>query len=76
MTRLRGPATAQTMSAPQVIPGLSAVADRYDAAIVREAHTVPLATHARRRCTLAFARRAARRVIQLNDPDALALPPG
>ncbi len=46
------------------------VADRYDAAIVREARTVPLASATRRKCTLAFARRAARRVIMLTDPDA------
>lgn len=52
------------------------VANRYDAAIVREARTEPLATATRRKCTLAFARRAARRVIQHTDPDALALPPG
>lgn len=46
------------------------VADRYDAAIAREARTVPLASATRRKCTLAFARRAARRVITLTDPDA------
>lgn len=46
------------------------VADRYDAAILREAKTVPLAGATRRKCTLAFARRAARRVIVLTDPDA------
>jgi hypothetical protein len=46
------------------------VADRYDAAIVREARTHPLAATTRRKCTLAFARRAARRVITLTDPDA------
>lgn len=46
------------------------VADRYDAAIVREARTVPLASATRRKSTLAFARRAARRVIALTDPDA------
>lgn len=46
------------------------VADRYDAAIAREAQTVPLASATRRKCTLAFARRAARRVITLTDPDA------
>ncbi|WP_422056005.1 MmcB family DNA repair protein [Sphingomonas sp.] len=46
------------------------VADRYDAAILREARTVPLASATRRKCTLAFARRAARRVITLTDPDA------
>lgn len=46
------------------------VADRYDAAIVREAHTHPLAAHVRKRCTLAYARRAARRLTALIDPDA------
>ena len=46
------------------------VADRYDAAIVREALAVPMAAPARRRCTLAFARRAARRLIAQIDPDA------
>jgi len=46
------------------------VADRYDAAIVREAHSVPLTAHGRRRCTLAFARRAARRLTAMIDPDA------
>lgn len=49
------------------------VADRYDAAILREAKTVPLASATRRKCTLAFARRAARRVITLTDPDAEGL---
>ena len=46
------------------------VADRYDAAVVREANTVPLAAATRKKCTLAFGRRAARRVINLMDPDA------
>lgn len=46
------------------------VADRYDAAVVREARSVPLTTHVRRKCTLAFARRAARRVIHFHDPEA------
>ena len=46
------------------------VADRYDAAIVREASTVPLPAHVRKRGTLAFARRAGRRLIGLTDPDA------
>lgn len=49
------------------------VADRYDAAIVREARTDPLASATRRKCTLAFARRAARRVITMSDPDAEGL---
>ena len=46
------------------------VADRYDAAIVREAHTEALSAATRRRCTLAFARRAGRRLIGTLDPDA------
>ena len=49
------------------------VADRYDAAIVREAHSTPLPAHARKRCTLAFARRAARRLVHHHDPDLGAL---
>lgn len=48
------------------------VADRYDAMIVREAHSVPLPAPARRRETLAFARRAARRLALALDPDAEA----
>ena len=46
------------------------VADRYDAAIVREAHSVPLPAHVRKKATLNFARRAGRRMIGLTDPDA------
>ena len=46
------------------------IADRYDAAIVREAHTEPLPAATRKRCTLAFARRAGRRLIGTLDPDA------
>ena len=46
------------------------VADRYDAAIVREAATHPLAAAARKRCTLALARRAGRRLLALTDPEA------
>ena len=49
------------------------VADRYDAAVLREANTVPLAAATRKKCTLAFGRRAARRVIHLMDPDAEAI---
>lgn len=49
------------------------VADRYDAAIVREAHTNPLAAATRKRVTLAFGRRAGRRLIGLVDPDAGAM---
>lgn len=60
------------LDAPTFLPGRTGiiVADRYDAEIVREAATVPLPAHVRRRCTLAFARRAARRTIALTDPDA------
>ncbi len=53
------------------------VADRYDAAIVREAQVVAMPAIARRKCTTALARRAARRIIGLVDPDAFAgLPRG
>ena len=46
------------------------VADRYDAAILREAHTDALSAATRKRVTLAFGRRAGRRLIGLTDPDA------
>ena len=49
------------------------VADRYDATILREARTTPLAPASRKRCTLGFARRAGRRLILTTDPDAEAL---
>lgn len=52
------------------------VADRYDAAIVREAATHPMTPGARKRCTLALARRAGRRLIGLTDPEAAALSMG
>jgi len=45
------------------------VADRYDAAILREAATHPLSPAGRKKCTLAFARRAARRASGLADPE-------
>lgn len=48
------------------------VADRYEAAVLREARTVPLSAPTRKRCTLGFARRAARRLIAVHDPDAQA----
>jgi hypothetical protein len=44
------------------------VADRYDAAVVREATDVPLAGSRRRAETLRFARRAARRLLGEIDP--------
>lgn len=46
------------------------VADRYDAAIIRDAATVAMPASTRKACTLAFARRAARRLIGLTDPEA------
>ncbi|MBY0581326.1 MAG: MmcB family DNA repair protein [Sphingomonas sp.] len=49
------------------------VADRYDASIVREAHSTPLAAPSRKRITLAFARRAARRLVFAADPDVVQL---
>ena len=60
---------------PALLPARTGliVADRYDAEIVREAAEVVLPAPARKRCTLAFARRAARRVIALGDPDANGL---
>jgi hypothetical protein len=47
------------------------VADRYDAAVLREPATHPLSAHVRRRCTLALARRAARRMMASIDPDGI-----
>ncbi|HEX8485171.1 MmcB family DNA repair protein [Sphingomonas sp.] len=60
------------LDTPAFLPARSGiiVADRYDAEIVREAATVALPAHVRKRCTLALARRAGRRVIGLTDPDA------
>ncbi len=65
---------ASPLDGPAFLPERTGVivADRYDAAIVREAHTAPLPAHVRKRCTLAFARRAARRLTSLIDPEALA----
>ena len=56
------------------LPGRTGVivADRYEAEIVREAGTEALPAHVRKRCTLAFARRAARRMLALTDPEAYA----
>lgn len=46
------------------------VADRYDAAVIRDAHTTPLSAATRKRATLAFGRRAARRLLGIIDPEA------
>jgi hypothetical protein len=66
---------ASPLDTPPFLPERTGiiVADRYDAAILREAHTHPLPAHARKRCTLAFARRAARRLTAMVDPEASAL---
>lgn len=63
------------LDAPAFLPDRTGVivADRYDAAIVREAHSSPLAAPARKRCTLAFARRAARRLTAVLDPETAAI---
>ena len=45
------------------------VADRYDAAVLREAHRSPLSAPMRKKMTLAFARRGARRALTLADPE-------
>ena len=62
---------ASPIDSPAFLPERTGliVADRYDAAVLREAWTDPLAAHIRKRCTLAFARRAARRLIALADPE-------
>jgi hypothetical protein len=52
------------------------IADRYEAAIVRPAAEAAMPAPARRRCTLAFARRAARRCAAATDPEAAALRAG
>ncbi|GAA4771561.1 MmcB family DNA repair protein [Stakelama sediminis] len=46
------------------------IADRYDAAILREARKDSVSASVRRKSTLAFARRAGRRLIATTDPDA------
>ena len=54
------PATAVT--------GLAQIADRYDAVVMRESSTRPLAPARRKAETLRFARRAARRLSAQIDP--------
>lgn len=63
---------ASPIDGPAFLPARTGIiiADRYDAAIVREAHTEALPATTRRKCTLAFARRAGRRLIGSLDPDA------
>ena len=56
-------------------PGVSGliVADRYDAAIAREAPLRPMPPARRKAETLRFARRSARRLLDLVDPDCATL---
>ena len=65
---------AALLERAELLPGRAGliIADRYDAAIVREAAHSPLAAPRRRAETLRFARRAARRLI--GDIDDQALP--
>lgn len=65
---------ASPLYAPAFLPARTGiiVADRYDAAVVREAHSEPLSAATRKRVTLAFARRAGRRLIALTDPEGVA----
>jgi hypothetical protein len=65
---------AALLDRPELLPERAGliVADRYDAAIIREPVSMPLAPARRRAETLRFARRAARRLI--GDVDDQALP--
>jgi len=48
------------------------VADRFDAAVLRDAATTPLNAARRKAETLRFARRAAQRLLSINDPNLRA----
>jgi len=63
-------ALAALLEDPRFMPGQAGllVADRYDAAVIREPATRPLATARRKAETLRFARRAARRLSAQIDP--------
>jgi hypothetical protein len=52
------------------------VADRFDAALLRDAALVPMNAGRRKAETLALARRASERLLALTDPDAGLLPRG
>ena len=64
------PHLAHLLDADRFDPGAAGVivADRYDAAVVREAAWVQLNAARRKAETLRFARRAAGRLLWLNDP--------
>lgn len=66
---------AAPLDAPAFLPDRTGVivADRYDASILREAPSEPMLPAARRRETLSFARRAARRLALTLDPEAALL---
>lgn len=66
-------ALAGLLDRPEMLPGRAGliVADRYDAAILREAASVALAPSRRRAETLRFARRAARRLLGDLDDDVV-----
>ncbi|MDB5702806.1 MAG: repair protein MmcB-related protein [Sphingomonadales bacterium] len=59
------PSLSGLLERPEMLPERAGliIADRYDAAIVREAVSMPLASSRRRAETLRFARRAARRLL-------------
>jgi len=60
-----------TFDDPRFMPDRAGliVADRYDAAVVREAASVPLNAARRKAETLRFARRAAQRLLWISDPN-------
>ena len=66
---------ASPLDRPEFLPERTGVivADRYEAAVLREATTVAMPAPSRKRCTLAFARRAARRLSGLIDPESVTL---
>jgi hypothetical protein len=63
-------ALAQLLEEERFLPGHAGllIADRYDAAVMREPSTRPLAPARRKAETLRFARRAARRLSAQVDP--------
>ena len=67
---MEGTPLASLLDDARFLPGQAGllVADRYDAAVVREASTRPLAPACRKAETLRFARRAARRLSASIDP--------
>lgn len=64
---------APLLERPEMLPNRAGliIADRYDAAIARDAAVTPLAAARRKAETLRFARRAARRLHGLADDEAV-----